>query len=163
MQWEFCNVKHPQCIWGHMSCEHIAIILLDWYPLHTFNKILKMVSAAEDKQMTFIVHVYFIPEIYSGPVLPLVVWNTILIKNWLFSVSCLMWLCVTLSQLQFSNTCLKECGEKRCALRALLRLHSCFPLCSVITGLTPWSQFTWVLTVALVKEQIQSLHSPGWG
>lgn len=51
-----------------------------------------MVSAAEDKQMIFIVRVYFNPDRYSGPVLPLVVKNTALIKNWILptSVSSLM-------------------------------------------------------------------------
>lgn len=43
-----------------------------------------MVSAAKDKQMIFIVHVYFSPERYSMPVLPLVVRNTLLVKDLLF-------------------------------------------------------------------------------
>jgi len=46
-----------------------------------------MVSAAEDKQMACIVHVYFNPERYSGPALPLVGKITPLIKNCLFSSS----------------------------------------------------------------------------
>ena len=61
-----------------------------------------MVSAAEDKQMIFIVHVYFNPERYSGLVLPLVAKNTF---NKEIDIPHLyVFANVTLSHLQFCNT-----------------------------------------------------------
>lgn len=77
-----------------------------------------MVSAAEDKQMMFMVHVYFNLDRYSAPALPLVVKNA---NNKSLHLHYLrVFTEVTLSQLEFGYTCLKVCGERESATQVEL-------------------------------------------